>query len=229
MTPYEAWFGKKPKVEHLRVFGCDAYAHIPKDERGKLDSKARKCILLGYERDRKGYRLYDPVQQKILHSRDVRFNEAEKTEAVTGDSAGVEADHHLVVDFSDPDVGTPNRTVAPILRRSARLEEKEVPDYFGRRATHLSRIHCEPISIEEATSGPYSLEWMQAMEAEMKYLKANDVWELVDLLERKLLEANGYSRSRQGQMVRLSATRPDWLLKVSHRSTELTMMKPSAL
>ena len=32
MTPYEAWFGKKTKVEHLRVFGCDAYAHIPHPE-----------------------------------------------------------------------------------------------------------------------------------------------------------------------------------------------------
>lgn len=32
MTPYEAWHGEKPKVDHLRVFGCDAYAHIPKDE-----------------------------------------------------------------------------------------------------------------------------------------------------------------------------------------------------
>ena len=46
MTPYEAWHGEKPKVEHLRVFGCAAYAHIPKDERGKFDSKARKCILM---------------------------------------------------------------------------------------------------------------------------------------------------------------------------------------
>ena len=27
MTPYEAWIGVKPKVKHLRVFGCDAYAH----------------------------------------------------------------------------------------------------------------------------------------------------------------------------------------------------------
>ena len=24
MTPYEAWFGKKPHVKHLRVFSCDA-------------------------------------------------------------------------------------------------------------------------------------------------------------------------------------------------------------
>ncbi len=43
-TPYEAWYGQKPKVDHLRVFGCDAFAHIPKDERGKFDTKTRKCI-----------------------------------------------------------------------------------------------------------------------------------------------------------------------------------------
>ena len=37
---FEAWYGKKPNVEHLKVFGCMAYVHIPKDERHKLDSKA---------------------------------------------------------------------------------------------------------------------------------------------------------------------------------------------
>ena len=33
MTPLQAWFGKKPNVKHLRVFGCAAYPHVPKDER----------------------------------------------------------------------------------------------------------------------------------------------------------------------------------------------------
>ena len=47
-TLFEAWTGHKPNVRHLRVFGCEAYAHVPKDERKKLDPKARKCILLGY-------------------------------------------------------------------------------------------------------------------------------------------------------------------------------------
>ena len=28
-TPFEVWHGKKPKVNHLRVFGSDAYAHVP--------------------------------------------------------------------------------------------------------------------------------------------------------------------------------------------------------
>ena len=30
------------------MFGSDAYAHIPKEERKKLDFKARKCIFVGY-------------------------------------------------------------------------------------------------------------------------------------------------------------------------------------
>ncbi len=46
-------------VAHLRVFGCVVFAHVEKDERSKLDSKAKKCILLGYGAQTKGYRLYD--------------------------------------------------------------------------------------------------------------------------------------------------------------------------
>ena len=46
---------------HLRVFGCEAYVHIPKTLRKKLDDKCRKCIFLGYGIDGQfGYRLWDP-------------------------------------------------------------------------------------------------------------------------------------------------------------------------
>ena len=37
MTPYEAWTGRKPQVGGLRVFGCQAFVHIPKEERKKLE------------------------------------------------------------------------------------------------------------------------------------------------------------------------------------------------
>ena len=30
MTAWEAFFGKKPKVGHMRVFGARAVAHVPK-------------------------------------------------------------------------------------------------------------------------------------------------------------------------------------------------------
>eukprot|EP00253_Pinus_taeda_P018497 PITA_18497 len=46
-TPQEVWTGKKPSFSHLRVFGCDAYVHVPKEKRTKLDSKSKKCIFIG--------------------------------------------------------------------------------------------------------------------------------------------------------------------------------------
>ena len=67
MTPHEAWSGSKPNVKHLRVFGCMAYSHIPKDERLKLDSKTNQCILLGYGSTTKGYRLYNIKRERAFH------------------------------------------------------------------------------------------------------------------------------------------------------------------
>ena len=112
MTPYEAWHGSKPVASHLRVFRCDAYAHIPKDERSKFDSKARKCILLGYGQETKGYRLYDPIRRKVMHSRDVQFNENVKEGEHGTLDAGNDDDYRLILDFTDdvetrPQLDTP--------------------------------------------------------------------------------------------------------------------------
>ena len=74
-TPFEVLTGKKPCVDHLRVFGCIAYAHIPKDERQKFDPKAQKCILLGYGTEVKGYRLYNIKTKRVIYCRDVIFTE----------------------------------------------------------------------------------------------------------------------------------------------------------
>jgi hypothetical protein len=70
ITPMEVWTGWKPDVSHLRVFGCPAYAHVPRDERGKLSPKTKKCWMLGYGDTTKAYRLYDKDRQRILYSRE---------------------------------------------------------------------------------------------------------------------------------------------------------------
>jgi hypothetical protein len=51
---HERYFGTKPNLRHLRVFGGIAYVHIPKEMRKKLDAKAEKCILVGYSDEQKG-------------------------------------------------------------------------------------------------------------------------------------------------------------------------------
>jgi hypothetical protein len=48
-TPYEVWSNKNPSVSLLKVFVCDAFAHVPKEKRSKLEKKAIKCIFIGYK------------------------------------------------------------------------------------------------------------------------------------------------------------------------------------
>jgi len=75
MTPEEAWSGQRPAVDHFRIFGCIAYAHIPDQKRKKLDDKREKYIFLSVSDQSKAYKLYNPNTKKILVSRDVVFDE----------------------------------------------------------------------------------------------------------------------------------------------------------
>ena len=75
ITPYEAWFKRKLKVDHFKIFGSTAYSHSPKENREKLDKKGEKCIFIGYSDESKGYRLYKPESRKLIISRDAIFDE----------------------------------------------------------------------------------------------------------------------------------------------------------
>jgi hypothetical protein len=57
---------------------------------------------------------------------------------------------------------------------------KTSTELYGMEQSHLS-VQKEPASIEEATTSPERSEWTQAMEAEMKLLKDDDIWELVKI------------------------------------------------
>jgi len=74
-TPEEIWSGQKPDIQHLRIFGCDAYALI-KDHQHKFAPKAEKCIFIGYSTESKAYRLWNKDKKWVIISRDVKFNES---------------------------------------------------------------------------------------------------------------------------------------------------------
>jgi hypothetical protein len=74
-TPEEISTGNKLSIAHLRIFGCMAYAHIPKEKQQKLDIKMMECIYIGHAENCKAYRLYHMPSQRIFESRDVTFNE----------------------------------------------------------------------------------------------------------------------------------------------------------
>ena len=189
ITPLEAWTGEKPVVKHLRVFGCNAYVHVPKEERGKLDSKSKKCIFVGYGNEMKGYRLFDTVRQKIIFSRDVVFNEQE---FCSGSQFPEEDTNHRVeLEFSndEPSVELQDmqpvesvceeRTSPQVVRRSSRPKHR--PDYYGYEANLAQGQMQEPQTVKAALSTPEKAKWLKVMEREMNSLEENKVWELVEL------------------------------------------------
>jgi hypothetical protein len=78
-VPMELWNGRRPNVGFFRIFGCKAYATKPKQHRqGKLDSRAHVGVFVGYDDCRKTYRIWLQDEKRLIHSRDVRFVEAEQ-------------------------------------------------------------------------------------------------------------------------------------------------------
>jgi len=74
-TPQEVWIGKKPSLSRLSIFRCDAYVHVPKEKRTKLDSKSERCIFIGYNDGLKGYNIWSREIRNFVYSRGVVFRE----------------------------------------------------------------------------------------------------------------------------------------------------------
>ena len=190
-------YGVKPQVNHLRVFGCTAYAHIAKDERRSMQ-KARRCILLGYGHETKGYRLYDIELKRVLHSHDVTFNETasrivedqfdqvcEKPlfELRLQDDSPNKDEQISDVEQEELQQETDESSQVPTLRQSQRVQHP--PEYYGIWVNSVEGHSPEPTSIEEALSSAKQEEWKKAISTEMESINENDIWELVELPENK--------------------------------------------
>ena len=70
-TSYELWFGKKPKLSFLKVWGCDAYAK--KFHPDKLKPKSEKCVFIGYPKETVGYTFYHRSEGKIFLAKNGSF------------------------------------------------------------------------------------------------------------------------------------------------------------
>ena len=73
LTPFEVWYGYKPSLMFLRVFGCLCLTYIPQVKRDKLDKKAEAGIFVGYNTISKAYRVFQPHTIRVIVSQDDQF------------------------------------------------------------------------------------------------------------------------------------------------------------
>lgn len=273
ITPEELWSNVKPDLTLLRVFGCKAMVHVPKEKRRKLDTKSIECIMLAYSSESKAYCLYNAATKKIMISRDVVFIETglhenqdvkviEKRDVkinssfspavVTlddnviddnvnsggeyddGESSIVEitADHQIdtsgepetfveseaedpTVEPDDVEVSVSEQRIIDggVIADDTLDDSNEtfvsdygddppyIPDQIVetptevRHSERISKLNArpkanlvaeeiiasDPVTVEQALSGPNADMWRNAMNEEMESLRENQTWSLVDL------------------------------------------------
>ena len=74
-TPFEAYFGHKPNVLNLRVFGSTTWARIPLDKRRALQPQSIGCLFIGYIDESKCLNLLYIKKIYIIIEISVKFDE----------------------------------------------------------------------------------------------------------------------------------------------------------
>ena len=203
-TPYEDFIGEVPDASNLRVFGCTAYMHIPKEKRHKWDGKSTKCIFIGYSICRKAYRLWNP-QKMVREVRDVTFMEKDFDNRVV-DTKTIQKGVNEVIPVSEKEISEEEMLVEgnqdleldqnfqgivqedqPQLRRSSRVTR--VPEKLGAITgdwwTNEDALHIhsdeflnEPKTFDEAMKSIARAESKEAMNNEIVSHKKNETWKL---------------------------------------------------
>ena len=202
-TPFERWYGKRPNLSHLRVFGCTAYAHIPNCQRHKLDKKAVKLHFVGYCSESNGYRLLDEATCRVVIRRDVVFNETEFIDQTTSQTnksvrVDIESGNQQATESTTEDP-TPDSPHEYPRRERAPPVRYGVDEYVSKAAAE--DCVSEPASIEEALSSPSNSEgWKAAADAEYQSLLENKTWDLVELpSNRKTIGCKWVFKAKRGK------------------------------
>eukprot|EP00253_Pinus_taeda_P027828 PITA_27828 len=159
-TPQEVWTGKKTSLSLPRVFGCDAYVHVPKEKRTKLDSKFEKCVFIGEVKDVIKHEFQPKEPEKI---------EFEIKEEESNSTAEEESEDE------EPQTLGVRRSV-----RERRHPERYIPSAFCSNFS-LSITDDDPRIVKEAVDLEDGKLWKEAMVDEMAYFHKNEAWDLVEL------------------------------------------------
>jgi hypothetical protein len=126
-TPLEASGGGKPDLSDLHEFGATIYVHV---DGKKLDNRGVEAKFVGYDSERKGYRVYWPTKRRVTVERNVRFHPDEVP--ISGDiqSEGetVDITQRIVLDAPDQAPNDQNPPKTPSAEAEIPQEPGRLPD-----------------------------------------------------------------------------------------------------
>lgn len=229
VSPYELWFGQKPSLKHIRIFGSVGYVHVAKEKRKKLDKKSTKLILVGYEQE--NYRMYDQNTKKITVSRDIKFDEynietgirqnyseikisengvtdqplslPQETETGDPDCTATSSDDSMTTKEDNDESYRPPRNITIEETRNINLRPRGQKNI----ELNLTEIYI-PRTYGEAVTGPNQYNWKKAIESELKSHEDNNTWTIIDRTEKKPITCKwvfSTKKNKDGQVERYKA------------------------
>src|SRR5258708_10345324 len=102
-SPFHVYFGKKPNLSSVHLFGCKAYLHILKIDQSKLGEHSIECVHVGFALEKSAYMLYNREWRCLFKSQDVKFEEPEDRSRKNVDS---DSDIDNFHGSSDPEGGS---------------------------------------------------------------------------------------------------------------------------
>jgi hypothetical protein len=199
--PQRVWTGKDVSFEHSRVFGCRAFVHIPRDERSKFDIKVKQCIFMGYGHEKFGYRLWDPVNKKIIQSKDSVFFEDQTIEDLDQKKAKSLSEYRVDLDPIIPPCVMHDEHTGDVQEEHVDIvgENGEPAIDNVKSEEHLEQASSEPsaeIQLRRSTRNrqpsrtystneyvllsdggePEHIQWLEAMQDEMGMRITHMIW-----------------------------------------------------
>ncbi|GJU45283.1 retrovirus-related pol polyprotein from transposon TNT 1-94 [Tanacetum coccineum] len=187
-TPYELFKGKKPSLEHFKVFGSKCFILNTKDYLTKFDPKSTEGVFLGYSPNSKAYIVLNKETMKVEESLNVKFDETPppKSSPLVDDDI-LEND---IIEDQDKDLEIKeneplNKEISNIKSSKDHPLETVIGNLNERtlrsQVQNQSNFFCfvssvEPKNIKEAIQDE---SWTMAMQEELNQFKTNDVWSLV--------------------------------------------------
>jgi hypothetical protein len=166
----------------------------PETKRIKLDNHREKCIFIGYSETSKAYKVYNPVTNKVVISRDVIFSE---NEAWTWSEN--KADENVLVEESEEgQQQQQEQSNTPISEASSSNDSENLS---SRRIRTLEDIYMRTQQIDGDKTNLFCLymdteplnfndvvqddNWRSAMEEEIRAIEKNSTWKLASLQKDK--------------------------------------------
>lgn len=188
-TPYELFYGRKPQLDILRSFGSVAFVHIHQGQRspGKLEDRARKCVMIGYVDGGKGWMFYDESSKTVFPSAIATFPyELETSQLKSSPSNEMTSSGSLnsILNAKTHDKGNLAHIINAMklgdFTDEIRLDKQDVAASHALTGEDYLKILKPPRSYAEAMRSEYSKQWQEACDAEMKMMNTMSVWKVVD-------------------------------------------------